>query len=98
MKPSTAYDEWKPTENGCDGTYRDPKLNDKKIKIWYDQCGKNNRECTITVSNARLSDTDDWYCTVEPCEMIKGKGCVEKGTGGPNGAKVFVKVRGINIK
>ena len=92
------YDEWKPVRLDCVSAYRDPEINVKNDKIWYDQCGENNRECTITISDAKLSDAGEWYCKVEPCETIKGIGCTEKGAGKPNETKVFVEVRCINMK
>ena len=97
-QPELTYDEWKPDRADCGAVYRDPQFNDKKNKVWDNKCGKNNRECTITLSEARLSDTGEWYCKVEPCETIEGKGCIEKGAGAPNETQVFVEVRCINIK
>ena len=93
------YEQWKPLRNDkeCDTAYRRPTLNLINDKTWEDQCGKNNRECTITISKARLSDKGVWYCIVEPCEMIKGIGCTQKGDGA-NKTNVTVQVRCINKK
>ena len=89
------YGTWKPRETVCDGAYRDPDL--KIDEAWGDQCGKNNRECTITISDAELSDKGEWSCTVQPCETIKGIGCTKSGNGSLE-AKVELQVRCINIK
>ena len=89
--------EWKTKEIECDLTYRDPTFNSNNDRIWYDPCGKGNRKCTITLSKAQLSDADDWNCEVEPCEMIEGIGCTQKGGVAAN-VSVNVEVRCLDIK
>ena len=92
------YGTWKPSrcdDGGCDSAYRKPEL--KSDTAWNDTCGKNNTDCTITISNAQISDKGEWSCTVQPCETIKGIGCMKSGNGSSE-AKVEVQVRCINTQ
>ena len=86
---------WKPNQTICDDAYRNLEL--QGDKVWPDQCGKNNTECTITISDAQISDAGKWTCTVQSCETIKGIGCKKSGAG-ISEANVTVQVRCINIK
>ena len=88
------YGTWKPSRTDCGDAYREPEI---KSDTWGNRCGENNRECAITISDAKLSDKGEWSCTFQPCEIIKGTGCIKSGAGMYN-ATVEVQVRCINIK
>ena len=93
-----AIERWKPRKTNCGSSYRTPKFNRRNEKTWINQCGENNRECTITISGAQIADAGEWYCEVEPCESIEGIGCCAMNAGERKRANVTVQVRCLNTE